>query len=159
MFGLLVAISVGAFLMTFRTEGRAKDPKWHEELADFRRLLGTSWAMVVTFWIGWAAGHVVATLLFAAIAFFALREFITLSPTRRGDHRSLVDPVRAVLAAVDLLQREHVAPERARGGHEQAGVDPPVRGPPAAVDVERADPHGPSVPGRRRDREVRSGPA
>ncbi|MBK0392040.1 phosphatidate cytidylyltransferase [Ramlibacter algicola] len=90
VFGLLVVISVGAFLMTFRTEGRAKDPKWHEELADFRRLLGTSWVMVVIFWIGWAAGHVVATLLFAAIAFFALREFITLSPTRRGDHRSLV---------------------------------------------------------------------
>ena len=31
-----------------------------------------------------------ATVLFALIAFFALREFITLSPTRRGDHRSLI---------------------------------------------------------------------
>jgi phosphatidate cytidylyltransferase len=29
-------------------------------------------------------------LLFALISFFALREFITLSPTRRGDHRSLI---------------------------------------------------------------------
>ncbi len=36
------------------------------------------------------AGDAVATLLFALIAFFALREFVTLSPTRRGDHRSLV---------------------------------------------------------------------
>jgi hypothetical protein len=54
------------------------------------RLLGTSWFMVVVFWIGWAAGDAVATVLFALIAFLALREFITLSPTRRGDHRSLV---------------------------------------------------------------------
>jgi phosphatidate cytidylyltransferase len=46
--------------------------------------------MVVVFWIGWAAGERVATVLFALIAFLALREFITLSPTRRGDHRSLV---------------------------------------------------------------------
>ncbi len=46
--------------------------------------------MVVVFWIGWALGEAVATVLFALIAFFALREFITLSPTRRGDHRSLI---------------------------------------------------------------------
>ena len=32
----------------------------------------------------------VATVLFAIVGFSALREFITLSPTRRGDHRSLV---------------------------------------------------------------------
>ncbi len=40
--------------------------------------------------MGWAAGETAAPILFALIAFFALREFITLSPTRRGDHRSLV---------------------------------------------------------------------
>ena len=40
--------------------------------------------------MGWASGERVATTLFAIVAFFALREFITLSPTRRGDHRSLV---------------------------------------------------------------------
>jgi hypothetical protein len=34
--------------------------------------------------------HHGATVLFALVSFFALREFITLSPTRRGDHRSLV---------------------------------------------------------------------
>jgi phosphatidate cytidylyltransferase len=59
-------------------------------LKNFRNLLGTSWFMVVVFWLAWAAGNTVATLLFGLIAFFALREFITLSPTRRGDHRSLV---------------------------------------------------------------------
>jgi phosphatidate cytidylyltransferase len=90
VFGLLVLISVVAFLMTFRTRGDARDESWHEALRDFRALLGTSWFMVVVFWIGWAAGEVVATVLFALIAFLALREFITLSPTRRGDHRSLV---------------------------------------------------------------------
>jgi phosphatidate cytidylyltransferase len=46
--------------------------------------------MVIVFWVGWASGEGVATTLFAIVAFFALREFITLSPTRRGDHRSLV---------------------------------------------------------------------
>ncbi|RYF73279.1 MAG: phosphatidate cytidylyltransferase [Comamonadaceae bacterium] len=88
VFGLLVVISVGAFLLTFRT--RDRDAAWHEELRDFRKLLGTSWFMVVVFWMAWVAGDTVATVLFALIAFLALREFITLSPTRRADHRSLV---------------------------------------------------------------------
>jgi phosphatidate cytidylyltransferase len=90
IFGLLTVVSVTAFLMTFRQRGAARDEHWHEELKNFRRLLQTSWIMVVVFWIAWAAGPLVANILFALIAFFALREFITLSPTRRGDHRSLV---------------------------------------------------------------------
>mgnify|MGYP005806259525 CR=1 FL=1 len=89
VFGILVVASVAAFLLTFRRRPD-DDEAWHAELKHFRRLLGTSWIMVVVFWIAWAAGDTVATLLFALIAFFALREFITLSPTRRGDHRSLI---------------------------------------------------------------------
>jgi phosphatidate cytidylyltransferase len=90
VFGILVIASVTAFLFTFRERHSAADEEKHAELKNFRRLLGTSWFMVVIFWMGWAAGETVATILFALIAFFALREFITLSPTRRGDHRSLV---------------------------------------------------------------------
>jgi phosphatidate cytidylyltransferase len=81
IFGLLTILSVAAFLMTFREESQVKN---------FRKLLRTSWVMVAVFWIAWAAGTTFAQILFALISFFALREFITLSPTRRGDHRSLV---------------------------------------------------------------------
>jgi phosphatidate cytidylyltransferase len=90
VFGILLAVSIAAFLLTFRKQADAHDEAWHAELKNFRRLLRTTWFMVVVFWIGWVAGDTVATVLFALIAFFALREFITLSPTRRGDHRSLV---------------------------------------------------------------------
>lgn len=88
VFGILTVVSVTAFLLTFRQRGRSE--KWHSELKDFRALLSTSWLMVVVFWLAWAAGDAVANILFAVISFFALREFITLSPTRRGDHRSLI---------------------------------------------------------------------
>jgi len=53
-------------------------------------LLRTSWFMVFVFWIGWLDGDWVALTLFGLVSFFALHEFMTLSPTRRGDHRSLV---------------------------------------------------------------------
>ncbi|HVZ45435.1 MAG TPA: phosphatidate cytidylyltransferase [Ramlibacter sp.] len=90
VFGCLVIASVTAFLLTFRERATPLDEVRYEELKDFRRLLGTSWFMVIVFWLAWASGETVATVLFALIAFFALREFITLSPTRRGDHNSLV---------------------------------------------------------------------
>jgi phosphatidate cytidylyltransferase len=90
VFGVLTIASVTAFLLTFRQRGVARKESWQAQLRHFRGLLGTSWFMVVVFWIGWAAGDAVATVLFALIAFLALREFISLSPTRRADHRSLV---------------------------------------------------------------------
>ncbi len=90
VFGLLVIVSVTAFLMSFRQRGAARSDEWHAELKNFRKLLGTSWFMVIVFWLSWATGEAIATILFAFISFFALREFITLSPTRRGDHPSLI---------------------------------------------------------------------
>ena len=91
VFGLLVIVSTTAFFLTFRERRNpVHDAAWQAELAHYRKLLGTTWFMVIVFWVGWALGETVATVLFALIAFFALREFITLSPTRRGDHRSLI---------------------------------------------------------------------
>jgi phosphatidate cytidylyltransferase len=56
----------------------------------FQELLKTSWLIVIIFWLGWSMGDTVATVLFGFLSFFALREFMTLSPTKRGDHRSLL---------------------------------------------------------------------
>ena len=42
------------------------------------------------FWLAWVSGPVGATLAFGIFSFLALREFITLAPTRRSDHRSLI---------------------------------------------------------------------
>ena len=91
VFGILIAFSVYGFVQSLREQpdtplGDAR----RMELHNARGLLQTSWFMVVVFWIGWVLGESVATALFGLVAFFALREFITLSPTRRGDHRSLV---------------------------------------------------------------------
>lgn len=91
VFGLLVIVSTVAFLLTFRERRNpVHDETWQRELLHFLALLRTTWIMAVVFWIGWALGETMATVLFALISFFALREFITLSPTRRGDHRSLI---------------------------------------------------------------------
>ena len=92
VFGILSLVTLWASVRSLREHAR-DDPAAEARLHAARRfgsLLKTSWGMATVFWVGWVLGDTVATVLFAIVAFFALREFITLSPTRRGDHRSLV---------------------------------------------------------------------
>ena len=92
VFGILSIVTVWAFVRNLR-EHASDDPEAEAQALEAKRfwgLLKTSWVMATVFWVGWVLGETVATVLFAIVGFFALREFITLSPTRRGDHRSLV---------------------------------------------------------------------
>jgi len=92
VFGILSIVTTWAFVHNLRAQA-SDDPDAEARILEARRfwgLLKTSWMMATVFWVGWVLGDTVATVLFAIVGFFALREFITLSPTRRGDHRSLV---------------------------------------------------------------------
>ena len=88
VFGTLLLATAVAFGLSLRDrrEGDIQFQRLHE----FNTVLSTSWVMSAVFWVGWALGETFATVLFGFVAFFALREFISLSPTRQGDHRSLV---------------------------------------------------------------------
>ena len=95
VFGVLGLAS--AALLGFSLRERAVDATGSStrfgsapDLAHARVLLRHSWFMALVFWFAWVMGDTMATVLFALVSFFALREFMTLSPTRRGDHRSLV---------------------------------------------------------------------
>ena len=91
VFGLLLLASVATFLLSIREHADdAIGERRRQNLKSVDGILRTSWFMVLVFWIGWVTGDRVALTLFALVSFFALREFLTLSPTRRGDHRSLV---------------------------------------------------------------------
>ncbi len=47
------------------------------------------WIMVAIFALAMATGGIGSIVLFGLTSFLALREFITLTPTNRGDHRTL----------------------------------------------------------------------
>lgn len=65
------------------------------------------WVMVAVFGLALAVGRVGAVVLFGLLSFLALREFVTLTPTRAGDHRTLfwaffvITPLQYVLIAAD----------------------------------------------------------
>lgn len=91
LFGLLTLASGLAVLLSLRERRQSEvDERLHHRLQDYNTLLRNSWLMTLVFWLAWAAGEHVAIVLFGIVSFFTLREFISLSPTRRGDHRSLV---------------------------------------------------------------------
>ncbi|MDO9253425.1 MULTISPECIES: phosphatidate cytidylyltransferase [Comamonadaceae] len=92
LFGLLLIASGVGVLLSLRERRQADDDTGDraQRLHDYQALLRNSWLMTLVFWVAWAAGESVAIVLFGLVSFFILREFISLSPTRRGDHRSLV---------------------------------------------------------------------
>lgn len=87
LFGLLVLLSAVAVLWSLRS-GRALEDD--EARARVARELRALWLGVSVFWLAWVSGPIGSTLLFAFVSFLALREFITLQHTRRGDHRTLL---------------------------------------------------------------------
>lgn len=91
VFGLLLLAGLALFLRSMREfEDPQRAQRHRDEIDNLTQLLKTSWLLVFVFWVAWLAGDVARLVLFGLGSFFALREFLTLSPTRRGDHRSLV---------------------------------------------------------------------
>lgn len=85
---LLIASLVGAFLQK-KLQTSAEDEKKQKVIVNLIARVNAWWVMVAIFATAYLAGKLGTILLFTAISYFALREFITLTPTRRGDHLTL----------------------------------------------------------------------
>lgn len=88
LFGTLLLASVVGLLLSMR-EREEGDPVI-QRLEAYRAAVARSWWMMGVFWLGWTAGPVGALLLSALISLLTLREFISLTPTHRSDHKALV---------------------------------------------------------------------
>ena len=86
LFGGLIVSTLVAFSQSLR-DATAEQRARHDR---FVRDLRAVWAGALLFWIAWAAGPLVSTILFGLVSFVALREFVTLTHTRRADHRALL---------------------------------------------------------------------
>lgn len=74
----------------------------------FRQRLNSWWLMCAILVFGLLLRPIGTVILFGLVSFWALREFITMAPTRRGDHRALFwalivfTPLQYVLIALSL---------------------------------------------------------
>jgi phosphatidate cytidylyltransferase len=90
VFGFLTLTTVMAVVLNVRDRDEAAQARWLAGFVPFRRELHAVWWGMTTFWMAWLSGALGATLLFGILSFLALREFITLQATGRGDHRTLL---------------------------------------------------------------------
>jgi phosphatidate cytidylyltransferase len=82
---LLVSASLAGWLLQRRVttaSGRAT-------VANINARIRAWWMMAGLFVVAVVTGPLVSIVLFALISFLALREFVTIAPTRPGDHRAL----------------------------------------------------------------------
>lgn len=93
LFGILVLASVIGYLLEKRLSPDGSNPVI-ENLNDRIRAW---WVMVAAMAIALIAGKIGVVVLFALCSFAALREFLTLTSTRRGDHWALAGAFFIVL--------------------------------------------------------------
>lgn len=81
---LVIATTIGVVLARTTTgEGGKKT------VANLNARIRAWWIMVAVFAIAIATGGIGSIVLFGLMSFFALREFMTLTPTARADHAAL----------------------------------------------------------------------
>jgi phosphatidate cytidylyltransferase len=82
---VLIAASIAGVVLNWRFAAAAPNPA----LDNFNNRVKAWWAMVALLGVAFAFGKAGVVALFALASLAALREFITLTPTRRGDHLAL----------------------------------------------------------------------
>ncbi|MNF34522.1 Phosphatidate cytidylyltransferase [compost metagenome] len=108
---LTLFAGIGVLLMLASVIGRVL--KWRSGatpnavIDNLNARINAWWVMVLVIGLAFWLGHWAVILLFYAVSFYALREFLTLTPTRRSDYPALVAafylalPLQYLLIAVD----------------------------------------------------------
>jgi phosphatidate cytidylyltransferase len=82
---LLVLASVAGWIL----DRRVTSASGRATVDDINTRIRAWWVMAALFVVAVTTGPLVSILLFAVISLLALREFVTLAPTRPADHRAL----------------------------------------------------------------------
>ena len=89
LLGIVLAALSAASVVGVILERREKIGVESALVHRFNHKLKVWWMMIVIFALGFLLYRIGIVILFGLVSFWALREFITMTPTRRGDHRSL----------------------------------------------------------------------
>jgi len=110
VFGGLALLAGGATVLVHRLMARTADPVKLTWIGQLNSRLQASWLILGIFAVGFALGEVALAVIFAVASFFALREFVALTPIKPADHIALIIafyvaiPVQYVLVASGWYQ-------------------------------------------------------
>ena len=100
--GVLVFASVVGYILRLR----ATSETGREVVLNLNARIKAWWVMAIIFLLAIATGSIGSLVLFGLTSFLALREYITLTPTQRADHRVLfwaffvITPLQYILIGI-----------------------------------------------------------
>lgn len=106
---LWLFLGIGCILLLASTVGYILKRKCHEPnsvIDNLNARINAWWIMVLVIGIAFVLGNIAVVILFFLVSGFALREFITITPTTRNDYYALlfafyiVLPVQYILVAI-----------------------------------------------------------
>lgn len=99
---VLIVASVTGWILA----RRPGTPEYRATIANLNARTRAWWVMVAIFLLAMISGRIGSVILFGLTSFLALREFVTMTPTKRGDHGTLlwvffiITPIQYVLVAI-----------------------------------------------------------
>ncbi len=90
LFGGVLGVLLLASLVTALLRWRVARGGPHAVIDNLAARVSAWWWMVGVLGVAFALGRAAIVVLFYLLSFYALREFITITTTRRGDHRAIV---------------------------------------------------------------------
>jgi phosphatidate cytidylyltransferase len=90
LFGGIALLLAVASTISKVLNARAKSDSGRAVIANLNARVNAWWVMVAVLAVAFTLGEVATLVLFGFASFFALREFITLTPTRRSDYWPLL---------------------------------------------------------------------
>jgi len=97
LFGGVLALLVLASSIGLVLRARVRSEAGRATVANLNARIRSWWIMCVVFGVATMGGPLLSLALFALTSFFALREFLTITPTRRADHIVLFGAFFALL--------------------------------------------------------------
>jgi phosphatidate cytidylyltransferase len=104
--GGVIAVLILASLIGWILARRPGNDDYRATVANLNARTRAWWLMVAIFLLAMLSGGIGSVILFGLTSFLALREFITMTPTKRGDHGTLlwlffvVTPIQYGLVAI-----------------------------------------------------------
>lgn len=100
--GVIVLLTIAAVAGAILGK-RARSESGRETVENLKARVNAWWVMIAVLAVTFALGETAMLFVFAFVSFFALREFITLTPTRPGDYLPLLLAFFVILPAQYLL--------------------------------------------------------
>jgi phosphatidate cytidylyltransferase len=90
LFGGVIVLLTVASVISWILSARARTESSRATISNLTARVNAWWAMIIVLGVAFTLGPTATLVLFGFISFFALREVITLTPTRRSDYLPLL---------------------------------------------------------------------